>query len=220
MKTVTLGYCYPQFGDVAGQWHQSVLKLLVSANGSGYGFREVPVETGPFLSKARNLILQRSLEYGDDYVLMSDTDTVFQPEDVGLLLDADAAIAGALYYAAASDQTSWATALVEGEGGQLDPLVLPELPEPPDEDDAEAQARYVAEYTEATKVRPVTAVGCGLMLIKAEVVQVMLEQFEHPFEYVGDVGEDIIFCRRAAELGYETVVVPRARIGHLKRGVI
>lgn len=247
-KVITLGYCYSGAFGVAGMWHQSVVKFLATAGHMGFGVREMPSETGPFLSRARNHILERHLEYGDDYLLFSDTDTIFRPEDVGLLLEADAAIAGALYYAAAADQPLWATALVEDEelgGDAMKPIVLPELPKAPKRadferlqaEDAEAAAlghdlmlteegwrgmvaAYQAEL-EAPEYQPqvVKAVGTGMMLIKHEVAVAMREEFEHPFEYVGDTGEDVIFCLRAAELGFETVLVPQARIGHLK-GVI
>ncbi len=223
---LTLGYCYEYMGDVAGAWHQSVLKLLMHASGHGFGVREVPVETGPFLSKARNQILRRSQEHGDDYVLFSDTDTIFAPSDVDLLVEADAAIAGALYFAAASDQPPWATALVEGDDG-LESITLPEPPPFPEfpenaspEDYANALIEYRVWEDENLAPRPVAAVGCGLMLVRADVRDAMLEAYDHPFEYVGDVGEDVIFCQRAAELGHQTILVPRARIGHIKRQAI
>lgn len=219
-KTISLGYTYSERIGVSGRWHQSVIRFLASVSAAGYAARELPVETGPFLSQARNKILQRHLEFGDDYMLFTDTDIVFTPEDVGLLLAADAAIAGAHYLTAASGQQPWATALVEGDDG-LEPVALPEIPPQPEKDEAgqvdeEEMGKWIGEYVSLTQPRKVAAVGCGLMLIKHEVVVAMAEGYVHPFEYLGNTGEDIVFCQRAADLGFDTMLVPQAHVGHLK----
>lgn len=225
-KVISIGYCYSEKGGVAGRWHQSVVKLLASVSAAGFACRELPMETGPFLTQARNKILQRHLEFGDEYMLFTDTDIIFTPEDVGLLLAADAAIAGAHYLTAASGQQPWATALVEGESG-LEPVTLPELsPQPigavegmtPEQKARcdEEMSKWIAEYMAKTQPMKVAAVGFGLMLIKHEVVVAMAEKYDNPIEYVGNTGEDIVFCQRAAELGFETMLVPQARVGHLK----
>ena len=232
-KVITLGYCYSERIGVAGLWHQSVVQLLAAGSRAGWAFREMPAETGPFLSRSRNHILERHLQHGDDYLLMTDTDTVFSPEDVGLLLEADAAIAGALYYAAAPDGgPSWATALVEGNDGITVPITLPELPAFPRVTDFDGDDGGAADYEAAVAMhlqeirepefqpQKVKSVGCGLMLIKREVCEAMAKAHENPFEYVGATGEDITFCHRAADLGFDTILVPQARIGHLKTAII
>lgn len=233
-KVITLGYCYSELNGVAGAWHSSILKLYAAGARAGYAFRECPVETGPFLSSARNMILSRSLEYEDDYLLMTDTDTVFQPQDVSLLLEADAAIAGAHYLTAAAGEPPRAVALVEVDSEAAvgektyEPVDLPELPTPPYAEEFEdtkdyepAVMAYMAELAEPEYApRKVAAVGCGLMLIRRDVMVAMAEEFDNPFEYVGNVGEDVTFCLRAAHLGFDTVLVPQARIGHLKMVVL
>ena len=234
-KVITIGYCYSERFGVAGQWHRSVVALLAAGSRAGLAFREIPGEGGPFLSRTRNHILEKHLGFGDDYLLMTDTDTIFSPEDVGLLLEADAAIAGALYYAAAPDGgPPWATALVEDEPGHFAPIVLPELPVAPDpaefvpgeRGDAlleyeAAVGMFLQELKEAEfQPQKVASVGMGLTLIKREVCEAMAAAHEDPFEYVGHTGEDITFCHRAADLGFDTILVPQARIGHLKAVVI
>jgi hypothetical protein len=228
-KIITLGYCYSAAFGVAGLWHRSMVQLLAAGSRAGLAFREMPAETGPFLSRSRNHILERHVEHGDDYLLMTDTDTIFTPEDVGLLLEADAAIAGALYYAAAPDGgPPWATALVEDSPGHFSPVVLPELPSFPspsefeDTQDFEAAVAMHLQAIREPEFQPqtVASVGMGLTLIKGEVAAAMEMTFEHPFEYVGDTGEDITFCHRAASIGFDTVLVPQARIGHIKQVII
>ncbi len=225
-----LAYCYGQAG-VAGLWHQSIVNLLAAGAGWHWGFRPIPVETGPFLSKARNMIVSSYLKNDDQYLLFTDTDCVFTPQDVKLLMEADTAIAGATYYTAAAGSEPWVTALVEGDDGAYAPLTLPELPTVPDtsayEDTEEDHARfardleaYQAAYLDPQfDPRPVVAVGMGLTLMRRDVVEAMAGAHEYPFEYIGNLGEDVVFCLRAKELGFEPMLVPRARIGHLK-GVV
>ena len=239
-ETITLGYCWSEERGVSGFWHGSVLRLLQAFAGR-YGFREVPIEAGPFVSRARNLIVERFLSTEDEYLLFTDTDVVFHPEDLDLLLAADASIAGALYFNAATGMAPWCTALVpemqttgdeEVPTGDYVPLELPILPEPPvppgedaGEGAVQAYADLVATYQGLLdgpdyQPRVVSGVGMGLTLIKRQVVEAVRSTYKRPFEFVDDMGEDLVFCLRAAEMGFETVVVPHARVGHVKRTVL
>ena len=240
-KTITLGYCA---GDkVHTAWHRALLRTAVQSQQFGFMVRPRDVEAGPNLAPARNMLLKSFLETEDEYFLMVDTDIAFAPQDVAMLLAADAAIAGALYFTAALGSEPWPTALVEGdqetdsvgESPNYVPVTLPTPPEdlklPGDPDTGmafdqspEAAAKLQQENQARTEQWlatlalpiPVAGVGFGLMLIKREVVEKMFEWYPRPVEYADGNGEDLTFCLRAAELGFETVVVPAARVGHLK----
>jgi GT2 family glycosyltransferase len=230
-KAVTMAHIWkegPQ-GGVSGFWHDSIVRLIGAGAQLGLGFRPVSVESGPFLTRARNTVVQAFLRNTDDYLLFTDTDMVFHPQDVRLLLESDAAIAGALYFNAATGSDPWCTALVR-DGEDYVPLVPPELPLPPDprqfgEDGQEEYAAAVSEYlTEMNKEEygpiPVAGVGMGLTLIKRAVVEAVADTHPKPFEFENDMGEDLTFCLRAAALGFATVVVPQARVGHVKTVVL
>lgn len=204
---------YVQPGIVHEMWMMSVLGLIARSPGV-YAIRPAGVQSGPLLSRARNLLVQSFLETDDQYLLFTDTDMVFKFEDVELLVAADAPIAGALYYSVAAgvDSGPWCTALVASEEDP-DTYVPLTLPGP----DAEE------ELPIADTIR-VAGVGMGLTLIKREVIEALapvkrLWPFAETDEERG-YGEDITFCLRAAELGYETVVVPQARVGHIKEIVV
>lgn len=226
VEAIALGYCWNEARGVSGFWHQSVLKLLQGLSGR-YALRPIPIECGPALAQGRNAVVESFLRTEDEYLLFTDTDMMFEARDVDLLLAADAPIAGALYYNAATGELPAATALVEGDDGAYAPLSLPELPGPPeqgedesDEDFTTRAGAWVSEQIEAGKPRTVAGVGLGLTLIRRQVVEDVRKVYAKAFEFEGDNGEDLTFCLRAAEMGHRTVVVPGARIGHLKVGVL
>lgn len=59
--------------------------------------------------------------------------------------------------------------------------------------------------------------GCGMacVLIKTEIVQKVYETHGTAFYPMRELGEDLAFCKRAVELGYEIWAEPRAWLGHI-----
>lgn len=234
----SLAYCWNEARGVSGFWHQSVLKTMAGTARS-LRWREIPVESGPHLSRARNAAVDRFLASEDEYLLWTDTDCVFEPADVLALLEADKPIAGALYFQIVTGVDPWPTALVEDPEAPETyiPVTLPELPEPPptpegledlnDEDRTAALEMYgkllfVHEREAAEVLAPVqvAGVGFGLTLIRREVIEAVRSIYPNPIEFEGTKGEDLVFCLRAAEMGFDTYLVPRARIGHSKVVVV
>jgi hypothetical protein len=240
VKTVAFGYQWDESRGVSGFWHQSILRLLQGLAGR-VAFRPIAVEG---TSPAKNQILRTFLNNeGDDYLLLMDTDVVFDAEDVALLLAADSPIAGATEYDAATGSAPRTTALVcDGEqpdGAAVDYVhwVAPEPPTPPvmpslegaDEDTArilnEEFSAKVAAYAQALEEpefgpQPVAAVGMGLTLIRRDVVEEVAKIYPFPFESADNMDPNLRFCLRAAEFGFGAVVVPKARIGHVMATVI
>ena len=204
-----LAYVHP--GIVHEMWMMSVLSLIARSPGV-FAIRPAGVHTGPLLSRARNTLVEAFLQSSDDYLLFTDTDMVFTFEDVKTLVETDAPIAGALYYSAATGIADpWCTALVPSDDDEdtFVPLVVPE----PD----------AATNAPAGPIE-VACVGMGLTLIRREVVEALapvrrLWPFAETVEERG-YGEDLTFCLRAAEEGFKTVVVPAARVGHIKEIVV
>jgi len=246
---IFLGYCAG--ATVHTAWVSSLLACAARSPALGLALRPRLCESGPMIQKARNLLLRAFLETEDEYLLFVDTDIVFSAEDIKLLLEADAPIAGALYFTAATGMEPWPVALerrdeeaepgVEVSDGKSDtraPGLVPiTLPEPPEDllagklrEDATAEEVAAADAQDAkllewleteTQPRRVDAVGAGLMLVRRDVAAALAEAHDgRPFAYVDDIGEDVTFCLRAAELGFETILVPAARVGHVKAVVL
>lgn len=235
-KTITFGYLVDE--TVSAGFLRSVLAVAARSRDFGFMVRPRDVEVTVERPRAYNLLLKSFLDTGDDYLLVAGTDIAFAPQDVAMLIAADAAIAGALYFTAATGQESWPTAWVEGDDEAYAPVALPTPPEDltrpdpaafaADDDGAAAYQAADAEYqgvlaewanTLAQPI-PVDGVGFGLTLIRRDVAADMVADFVFPFEAVQDRREDLTFCLRAATLGYQTVVVPAARVGHMRQGML
>jgi len=237
-KKVSLAYLVDQY--VTAEFLRSVLAVGSRSTQFGFVVRSLDVEVSVERPKARNMLLKNFLEGSDDYLLFVETDIAFAPQDVAMLIAADAPIAGALYFTAATGAESWPTAWVkqgETEGdGTANPAtdyVPVQLPTPPEdllptyevtedmsaEDKAEADRRQQAMESWLAVLSlpiPVAGVGFGLALIRRDAAQQVADAYEWPFEAVQDQREDLTFCLRSAQLDLQTVVVPAARVGHVR----
>lgn len=188
-----VGFCHP--GVVHTAWMESLISCLPE-------FRMIVqgAEGGPLISRARNMILERFLESDADYLLMTDTDVVFEPRDVRLLLEARKPIVGALYYGILGHNpaSTFPVALTYQSG------VLQSLDKAPE------------------RLSRVDAVGMGLTLIQRQVVEALDVDSAQNTPFAEMVingrhhGEDAVFCVRAKKAGYDTWLQPKARVGHAK----
>lgn len=219
-KTITLGY--PVRGDVRAGFLKSLLTVGATGQEYNYRVRLVDCEHDGNTARAKNLILERFLGTGDEYLLLTDPSIAFAPQDVAMLIAADSPIAGALYFTAATGAAEpWPVAWVEEDSTDPeseDPVqygAMP-LPTPPDDFD-ENDENQVAEWlTKLSVPIPVAGVGSGLCLIRRSAAEQVAGDFKWPFEVVQNRDEDLTFCLRAASLGLQTVVMPAARVGNLR----
>ena len=184
-------------------------------------------ESGPLISRSRNLLLEHFLETDADYFLAADTDTVFNASDVRYLLEARKPIVGALYYGILghNPNSTFPVALTKQNG------VLQSLDKAP------------------KRLTRVDALGMGLTLIRRDVIEKLGANSlkNHPFaetiwcdkhgavcpqeagEAFGEPtscptarhhGEDAVFCLKANKAGFSSWLEPKARIGHCKTVVL
>ena len=194
---IYLGFCHP------GMVHTGFMESILGCLGE---FRLIVngAEGGPLISRARNMLLERFLRTDADYLLMADTDVVFTPTDVRLLLKARKPIVGALYYGilGGNPESTFPVALTVQDG------VLQSLDKIPE------------------SLERVDAVGMGLTLIERRVVEALDPHsgLNRPFAekvYNGrHHGEDAVFCLEAKKAGYDTWLEPAARVGHIKEIVL
>lgn len=157
-------------------------------------------ESGPLISRARNLLLETFLRTRADYFLATDTDTVFDASHVQKLLEARKPIVGALYYGILghNPQSTFPVALTE-QGG-----VLQSLDKAP------------------KRLTRVDALGMGLTLIRRDVIVALDPHSALNRPYAEKVyngrhhGEDAVFCLEAKKAGFDSWLEPKARIGHHK----
>lgn len=217
-KAVTLGYVADQYVTV--EFHRSVMATAARSSQFGFAIRPRDVQATVERPKALNLLLKSFCDTEDDFLLFADTNIAFAPQDVAMLIAADAPIAGALYFSAALGQESWPTAWVElaepdfelGDQPLYGPVTLPTPPEDFDESNQEQLEAWMAELSLPI---PVAAVGAGLLLVRRDCAETMVADYDWPFEAVMDRREDLVFGLRAAAAGFDSVVMPAARVGYI-----
>jgi hypothetical protein len=225
-QILSLAYVADPERGLSMEFHRSIMRTLQALVGR-YGLRELPTERSDDPAADLTRIVDSFLGTNDDFLLLADTDVIFGPEDVALLLTTGQPIAGALSFRAATDQEPRCTALVEVGDGAYAPPDLPALPEIPvleddanDEDKGTAVAAYINELEKVVPVK-VSTPGSGLLLLTHEVVAAVRSTYAQPFERESDNrAPDLVFCERAADAGFDSYLVPRAAVGRIVRTVI
>jgi hypothetical protein len=184
-------------GDITPEY---VLSLVGTLKSGKFDF-EVAFREGTDIYQNRNAI---ACSFRGDFLLFIDTDMVWIPEDIEKLVKANRDIAGGLY-------------LNKGNGG---PVAL-------HLNDHDGSMVYPTD--EPFKC---AALGTGFMLIRRLVFMVFRAHGLYPFDPVlgGEVTkdypflsqfpisscpEDVSFCVKARQLGFEVWCIPTVKVGHV-----
>ena len=151
---------------------------------------EIALEAGTLVYLARNRLANKAINEGFDRVLWLDSDMVFQPDIVDALEFCEKPfVCGAFQ----SRRPPYSSCVFKD-------IRLKSL-------------ERVKEYG----LRPFQVDGCGFacVLMKTEVLDAVSRKHGKCFTPMEDYGEDLAFCIRAKEQGYEIWCDPTARVGHI-----
>ena len=151
------------------------------------------------IAGARNHLVQRSLDEGSEWIAFVDDDMNFPSDLLKRLLAHEVDIVGAPYLRRAGEHSPLAFS-GRNEDGLYDPIDLTELP--------------------GEGLLKVYAMGAGCMLIRSEVFRAISSEpnwFEHGRVHGRDwnAAEDIIFCEKANEAGFDIYVDLGTPVGHM-----
>lgn len=198
---VVVGYVHP--GTVRAEFMASVLAIAP--------VRTLPVQSGPRISEARNLLVRRFLDDDAGWLFMVDTDMVFAPDAIGrLIAAADPAarpVVGGLTYCpgllpgAEPDPTMFQRVDVHGEPGLI----------------------HYRDWPPGECVQ-VAATGAAALLIHRHALEAVAKAADDPAapwfceSRLGGrlIGEDLTFCLRCADAGIPVHVHTGVRFGHVK----
>ena len=149
---------------------------------------EIALEAGTLVYLARNRLANKAINEGFDRVLWLDSDMVFQPDIVDTLEFCEKPfVCGAFQ----SRRPPYSSCIFTS----LKPL------------------ERVKEYgLEAFRV---AACGMACVLVNTEVLKNVLNHYGNCFTPMGEYGEDLAFCVRAASMGAEIWCEPTVRVGHI-----
>lgn len=161
------------------------------------------MQMGSLIYTSRNALAQQAIQSDCDYILWLDSDMVFDPDFLNrMLMQAKATkspILTALYYRRVPPYSPVLFRSIEMEDGKCKWSEFDEIPNHPFK---------------------VAACGFGGVLMDTEVVLSVMGKFGQLFEPINRAGEDIAFCWRARECGYDILCDPAIEMGHVGYQII
>lgn len=184
----------PTLDYINVQFMERLLKLtqLLTKRGVDY---EVKIKAGTLVYLAREELTSYAIGEGFSHVFWLDSDMIFEEEIIDDLYDTGKDFVCGIFHARRPSHISCI----------FKNLVPPE--------------RYkFDEYPFGTfQIK-----GCGMAatLIKTEILKAVRDHFGNCFTPAYNLGEDLAFCRRADELGFEIWADSTVRVGHIGHIVI
>lgn len=179
----------PTLDYIHVEFMKSLLKLTEQLNDEGIPY-EVKIVSGTLVYLAREEIVSYALGYEFTHVLWLDSDMVFDGDVFDNLYELGKDFATAIFHARRPGHQSCIFRTVT----------------PPD--------RYKwDEYPDT----PFLIKGCGMAttLTSCKVLKAVRDHFGNCFTPAYSLGEDLAFCKRADELGFEIWCEPLVRVGHI-----
>lgn len=185
-----IGICIPSRGDMdVGTGFDLAIMSAYDARFRKDGELAIYSVAGTLIFDQREKLVQHALDGNCDYILFIDSDMRFPKTTIDRLLKHDKPIVGV--------NATTRTVPVKPTAKQL-------------EIDAEKKENfwYPVISKGKTGIEQVTAIGCGVMLVKAEVFRNTPQPWFWFYQIPGGktLGEDVHFCIAAADAGYETWV--------------
>ena len=160
--------------------------------------------SGPNVARARNLLVERFLATEHTWLWMVDTDMTWQPDALDRLLDDCKHVVGGLCFGFGEGRpipTIFDTITLAGE----DVIVR-------------------VESYPRDRLVSCAATGAAFLLVHRDVLEAVRGRgFSAAFPWFQEterdgypVGEDVTFCLRAGECGYQVHVDTRVKVGHVK----
>lgn len=187
----------PCMDQVPAQFAHSLSTL------TSYGIPDTEISIwfnlGSLIYTSRNEIAKRALSDGADLVMWFDSDMIFNPDTLKRLLhiiDQGADMVTGIYYRRTKPYT---------------PTIFKTM----EIDDKKEEA----EWTEFEEIpnEPFEVAGCGFgcVLMRTEIFVAVFAKFGNMFSPIGNIGEDIAFCWRARQCGYQIIADPTIGLGHV-----
>jgi len=183
--------CVPAMDMVATGFCQSLAMLQK-------GGHEVSImfQCGSLIYDARNKLAKEALKLGAEYTMWFDSDMIFEPDTMLKLLKDDKDIVSGMYFRRSPPYTLVAF-------GELD-----------------CNNRKWTDAKIPDRLERVGGVGFGCVLIKSEVLFEVAAKFKTWFDPMNGFGEDLSFCWRAKECGYDVWLDPKVSLGHVGHVVV
>lgn len=185
--------CIPSMDMVATGFAQSLAMLKKGGHETAIMF-----QVGSLIYEARNKLAKQAIKMGADYTMWFDSDMIFEPDTMIRLLAHDKPIVSGAYFRRCPPYhlVAFEKCDCSKDGREWSDLPLP---------------------TEPTKCG---GVGFGCVLVRTDVLFDVAAKFKTWFEPLNGFGEDLSFCWRARECGYDIWLDPSVSCGHVGNIVV
>lgn len=149
---------------------------------------------------SRNKLAKQAVEIDADYVMWFDSDMTFAPDTLQKLLASEKDIITALCFRRTPPFT---------------PVIFSDCTR-------NEQGNLVWENSTdyPNEVFEVAGCGFGCTLVKTDVFFDVFAKYGDCFSPLNKVGEDLSFCYRARELGYQIFLDPQVKCGHVSHSIV
>lgn len=152
---------------------------------------------GSLIYDSRNKIAAKAIQLECDYVMWFDSDMIFEPNTLERLMadikDKDF-VSGVYYRRSGNYSPVLYKDLIRHEDGTVEAIAFDSIPD--------------EMFTAA-------GVGFGCVLTSTAMLLDMAAKYKDWFTPNGKLGEDLSFCERARNMGYEIWVDPKIKCGHV-----
>ena len=183
--------CVPSMDEVAAGFAQSLAMLQKGGNETAIMF-----QVGSLVYEARNKLAKQAIEMGAEWTMWFDSDMIFQPDTMVRLLKHDAPFVSGAYFRRCPPYHLVAFKDCDTENRKWSDLPLP------------------------TETVSCEGVGFGCVLVKTEVLLNVAAKYKTWFEPMNGFGEDLSFCWRARQCGYDILLDPSITCGHIGKIVV
>lgn len=170
---------------------RSLLDLMAHLNREGIKY-QVCMETGTLVYLARNTLACKAVNEGFTDVLWVDSDMVFSEDIVETLSWVNKPFVCGIFQ---SRRPPFCSCLFSNIN--------------------KSDVKRIDDYP----TEPFRVAGCGFgcVLMKTEVIRAVMDRVgsQNCFMPTADHGEDLAFCKRATDCGFEIWCEPTARVGHI-----
>lgn len=196
MKTLI---AVPSMDQVPALFAQSLAMLNKAGDCS------ICFQIGSLIYTSRNELGKKAIEIGADYVFWLDSDMIFDPNT----------LTDMMCTMEENKDIDFLTGLYFRRVQPFSPVLFDRL-------DIDAEGCHWSNFKELPKEGLFKVGGCGFgcVLVRTEVLMSVMAKFNTMFAPIGHVGEDLSFCWRARDCGYDIWCDPRVTLGHVGSTVV
>lgn len=134
-----------------------------------------------------------------------------------LWLDADMVFDKDIFWKLYKTDKDFVTGLYKGRHGTTRPCIFDNLVPPIRWDDFNHEGEGDGHEKQLVKI---AGCGFGCVLIKTDILEAVMNKYGTCFTPTTQLGEDLAFCQRAAEMGYDIWANMEVKCGHIAQAIL